>query len=171
MIGIVLLLLVVIIGLVVFVTRDAVTDSDDVAVGDCVTISGSQAEDNISAAKADCGSEGAFTFYVAQKISGGSCPNDDYSRLYWLRDGEETGEQLCLVPNLTQGECYQIPVGGLPTASLSDYQQVECGAIKAAGTEILRVESRTQGQPTCASTQLGVYFALPNPLGYCLGEP
>ncbi|NED67016.1 hypothetical protein G3I15_39410, partial [Streptomyces sp. SID10244] len=72
---------------------------------------------------------------------------------------------------LVQGKCYQIPLGGMPSASLSDYKELACGATKAAGTEIVRVDQRSNGQPSCSSDQLSVYFALPKPLGYCLAEP
>ncbi|ROZ89393.1 hypothetical protein EEB19_18255 [Gordonia sp. OPL2] len=171
MVGGIVVVLIVLVGVGVFLTRDSVTDSDDVAVGDCVTVSGTQSDDNISAKKADCTSQSTFTFFVAQKASGATCPSDDYSRLYWMRGGEETGEQLCLVPNLVQGECYQIPTGGLPTASLSDYKKVSCGATKAAGTEVLRVEQRTPTPPSCSSGQLEVFFQLPKPIGYCLSDP
>ncbi len=166
--GVVALLIIAIVVLIGFIARDTVTDYNDVAVGDCVSVSGQSGDQTLHARKTDCSSTSKMTFYVALKMTAGSCPSQNYSRLYWTEGGAATGEQLCLVPNLIEGKCYQIPNSIVPTSSLVDFRQIECGLSGAPGTEVIRIEARTAGRPSCQADQLAVYFALPKPIGYCL---
>ncbi|MFW0795959.1 hypothetical protein AAFP30_19255 [Gordonia sp. CPCC 205515] len=165
--GVVAVVGIAFIGLVafgVFATRDVVTDNDDVAVGECVHVTGTGSS-GLTATKTDCSSE-EFTFYVASKIGNGAgCPSDDYSQLTWSENGQAGREQLCLVPNLVTDKCYQIPGGG--TAHFEDFKVVDCASTGAAGTQVVRVVTRTDGQPSCVAGQYQAFFELPRPIGYC----
>ena len=169
------LLVVVVVALgaiLVFATKDSVGDSKDVAVGDCITVSGTGGDSDLSAKKADCSSE-QFTFLVAQKIQSAKCPGEQYSRLWFVSGSDEDrskGEQLCLTPNFIAGKCYAVPSAESETAHLSDFRAVSCGSVGSGSTSVVRVETRTSEQPSCPDPQVAVYFELPTPIGYCLSE-
>ena len=170
------LLVVVVIGLgalLAIASKGSVGDSDDVAVGDCISVSGRSSDDTLRAKKADCSSE-EFTFLVAQKIQTSQCPGEEYSRLWFVsgrNQDRSRGEQLCLTPNFTEGKCYQVPNGESVTANLSDFKSVSCGSMASStSNSVLKVESRTTTQPSCPEPQVAAYFALPSPVGYCLSQ-
>ncbi|MEP9414908.1 protein kinase [Gordonia sp. VNQ95] len=135
-----------------------------IAVGDCVQI-GRQPDSagNVDTSRVDCATS-AMTFYAAEFVAASAeCPNDHNASLSF----GGTAQKLCLAPNFTPGQCYQIPSSG---GSLADYHELSCGAAAAAGTVAFRITNRSTSAVSCATGELRWIFAQPESLGYCLTQ-
>ncbi|WP_150116584.1 LppU/SCO3897 family protein [Williamsia herbipolensis] len=160
--------LVVILGLVIAVAVFAFTNihnrvdsTDDVAVGDCVSVRNAD-NDEVSVRRASCGRD-EVTYYVASTsdLSRSQCPGPAYDQVSLSGDGS-----LCLSPNLREGRCYEI-------GSRSAFVDRACTAIARGSNTIVQVARRTAGDitPDCPDGSRAVGFALPRPVGYCLAPP
>ncbi|WP_168704955.1 LppU/SCO3897 family protein [Gordonia paraffinivorans] len=169
-----LVVAVVVTGVVLFVVAagksDRVWGVDDVAVGECVTVSG---EDEPVVRKVSCDSTD-FHFAVALKADPGVCAAKNYSRLWfgegdssdsfgkWARDG------LCLAHVYQQGRCYHLP-SSKETNALADVREIDCSSPPATGAgENFEVESKVSGMPECSEEQSEYFTEKPTPTGYCL---
>ncbi|MFZ2238549.1 MAG: hypothetical protein WAV90_03280 [Gordonia amarae] len=152
---------------VVAATKDKVSDSGDVAIGDCLRVS--EAGSAVKANEVSCGSTD-FHFAVVSKTEDRTACGD-YSQLWFTGlGGDRDGKVLCLAPIMQKGSCYQFPTVETDTA-LADFDDAPCGsAPTVTGARVLRVETKMSSRPTCDSGQAPLYLAKPTPAGYCLAE-
>ncbi len=153
-----------VIALAVFATKDNVSDSDDVAIGDCVRVERTTGND-VKPKKIDCGTSD-FHFSVASKAdSRAGCGGYDY--LYFRGTGDGT-KTLCLVREMAAGKCYEWPLSSA-TGSLADIKEIPCGGSPTGSSYVaVRVESRESGLRDCAVGQQDLTYDKPPQITYCL---
>lgn len=136
-----------------------VVSPSDAPAGTCVRLSGANSND-MSVTTVSCVGTTQLSFFSAGTVpASGSCPTADYS--YVTFPGATS--KLCMVPNMTQGSCYQIN-----PSNIVDYGLVTCGTAPATGATVYLVTKRVYGIATCSSAELAVNYAQPSTLGYCL---
>ncbi|MCH5644581.1 pyridine nucleotide-disulfide oxidoreductase [Gordonia sp. ABSL49_1] len=97
---------------------DAVENSDDISIGECLQIGDSLDGGKVKATKVDCDTTDGLSFYAAEIISeNAQCGSKNTSTLTFA-DGDK---KLCMTPNFETTSCYQIPLSG---GSLVDYRKV-----------------------------------------------
>ena len=150
-------------------TKDNVTDSDDLGVGDCATLA-EKSSDDVRATKVECSSTD-FHFVVAQKVqTRGTC--GDYFEYYFYReskgsDSGQEGDVLCLAPVYQEGKCYQEADSSAGTF----YETVEVSCTSPTtkpGYTNVRIDSKVDGTATCPAGQGALNFDEPTPVGYCV---
>lgn len=135
-----------------------VTSPGQAPAGACVKLSGTSA-DSITVTTASCSGSAELTFISAGTVAASaSCATVNYSYVTFSGAGK-----LCLVPNMTQDNCYQINPN-----NIVDYSLVGCTATPASGATIYQVTARVTGTATCSATEVAVNYDLPSSLGYCL---
>ncbi|WP_143690413.1 LppU/SCO3897 family protein [Williamsia sterculiae] len=139
-----------------------VDDLGELNVEDCVNLSRADglSSSPLEVRKTSCGAK-VFSFTVASKVSGtDTCPG--YDRVTDLLHGSG----MCVVPNMTQGLCYQIPT---TSDELTDYTAADCADTPKTDTTVVKVVSRQETTPpTCGDGETPLPYSLPRPVGYCL---
>ena len=130
--------------------------------GECVHVKNASTTDS-DADKVDC-SDPTGLYEVAASFTGdaGSCPNEEYTKFETTAGSAKS--TLCLVENLTQGQCYK----GIATSS-SIAEQVDCTDPLADGKVALRADGQDDtGLCDQFAEQLLGSFAYPDPARtYC----
>lgn len=147
--------------LLVSVSHDATKD-----VGKCVTLSGST--DNVKTKRVDCSTEGSY--YVAKAGVNETCTDVDdteknYGGVYDEIQVSRTrggSAKMCLVPQLTAGNCYSNMTSGL------SYEVVDCSDTKA----YLRIDQVIEEYDAdCPSSSTGgLTYDTPGRT-YCVSQP
>ncbi|MFT3899842.1 MAG: pyridine nucleotide-disulfide oxidoreductase [Gordonia sp. (in: high G+C Gram-positive bacteria)] len=138
--------------------------ASDITAGDCLTIDGGTGKTSVDASKSDCGANGKLTFYAAETVpTGGSCSGSNSATINFDKDANK----LCMTPNFSAANCYQIPI---PGGRLADYRKVDCDATAVGSTVIARLETRAGSDIACTREQTKWSFDKPQSIGYCLKE-
>ncbi|WP_253659911.1 hypothetical protein [Williamsia maris] len=144
---------------------DVVTSGRDVSVGDCITVSGDNAD--LTPKKASC-SDKSFTFVVAQKLAIESLP------CTVANSAEVTSEdfgKLCIAPNLRVGQCYVFPAGNdAPVSSVKDADCATATPPTSTSTSvIIKVVTKAPSlAPADCPTGKIFEFDTPDRVDYCL---
>lgn len=154
------LIAVIIVGAAVLVlgvkpAGPAISNVSAVEVGDCVTVSDGKAD------RAGCDATG-MTFSVAEKVAAKTaCSLGSYARV------ESEGATLCVVPNMTLGNCYQVRPDQSAT---TDIRPVTCptGLGGAAPANVVRVTERASGGPLNCRGTAALNYPAPQPVSYCI---
>ncbi|WP_439030470.1 LppU/SCO3897 family protein [Gordonia terrae] len=142
-----------------------ITTSDDVAVGECVTMKTLNGEARTYRASCDVGT---FHFVVADKVVNEAACGPDYSRSWFVHARSGTSDVLCLAPVYKQGRCYYEPSATGGTA-LAEMREIDCGKpVLRPGAINFRIDTKISAEPRCAPTQDKYYVSKPVPAGYCL---
>ncbi|WP_019201301.1 hypothetical protein [Tsukamurella sp. 1534] len=125
-----------------------------VEVGDCVTVAGDRAS------RTGCDGDG-LTFAVAEKVAAKTaCSLRSYARV------ESEGATLCVVPNLTLGECYKVRPD---KAATTDIRSVACPtALRGSESNVIRVTQRASGAPLNCRGDAALNYAAPERVSYCI---
>lgn len=131
-----------------------VASVSSIEVGDCVSVSGG------NATRTGCDGDG-MRFAVAEKPAAKTaCSQPSYARL------ESDGATLCLVPQLTLGDCYQVKPD---KAATTDIRPVSCPtAMSAAVSNVIRVTQRAAGAPLNCGGSAALNYAAPQRVSYCI---
>ncbi|GAA4386236.1 hypothetical protein [Tsukamurella soli] len=134
--------------------KGGVTTVSAIEVGDCVTVGSGHPT------KAPC-STGTLTFGVAEKLPGRTaCSSPAYARI------EADGDSLCVVPNLTLGQCYRVPG---PSAATTDISPVDCpSALTASSGNVIQVTESASGGPLDCRGATALNYEQPRRLSYCV---
>ncbi|MET9201114.1 pyridine nucleotide-disulfide oxidoreductase [Gordonia sp. NPDC003585] len=141
---------------------DAVENSDDISIGECLQIGDSLDGGKVKATKVDCDTTDGLSFYAAEIISeNAQCGSKNTSTLTFA-DGDK---KLCMTPNFETTSCYQIPLSG---GSLVDYRKVDCGTTAKDSTIVAQSVTRADESVSCTTEQTKWSFKQPSSIGYCL---
>ena len=127
----------------------------ELAVGKCVTVSGS--ESSASHKSVECSDTSVFSWEVSQHVADSSeCPKD--TLWYWISQPNGTKLTTCLIPNIAEGVCYTVQ---------DDNNLEPLAADPSCAADSIKVTERIDEANATCTTGQEIYTYETPPRTYC----